>query len=98
MTLPPDVHLCLDCQGEPLPEKRMSEGHVAFRFGDFGCLVYFGEHEVSNFTTEAMAGPAPDGWIMRLCAERHPCQRCGSEICMWLARGDVRVERVLQPV
>lgn len=93
-----EPHLCMDCRGDSLPPARLSEYHVAVRFGDQRRYrVFFEEHDISDYTPEAQAGR--DGWIIKWCAlgpnrTAVPCERCHQQLCAWRLRGSVRVESV----
>jgi hypothetical protein len=93
-------HKCLECRKEELAPTRTGENHVAFRFGDqLKYRIFWEDTDVTDWTTEAQAGRAPDGWILKLCAlgpkrSPHPCQSCGGAYCAWRLDGNVRIESV----
>jgi hypothetical protein len=93
-------HLCLKCQGIDLSEGRLSEGHLAHRFGDIGGIQVFldGGGDIADWTMEAFGGR--DGWVLMLCGDHpkwmHVCSACSADLCAVKRTGSVSIQRAVK--
>ena len=87
---------CLGCTECPLPF-RISEGHLAIRFGDrrqaYIQVMLDGE-DVSNQTTEAVAGDS--GWVVFFPEPKHLCPIDRTHPYTVRRHGSVEVDQVSQ--
>ena len=65
---------CAYC--EPLPDKPLSEGHVAVRFGAHRFVILLNGEDVSMLCPEAMGGE--DGWAILYTRLRSDNAFCGN--------------------
>lgn len=87
---PAAVMECVICAGEPEASERLSEGHVAVRFGDaYRFTVLLNGEDVSRDCIEALADR--EGWALLVGPPKEVCPG-GDHPVVHREHGDVQIQ------